>query len=116
MLSAMSRTAASADVFHAIADGTRRRMIDLLSQGEAPVSAIVERFEISQPSISEHLRILREAGLVAVRQFGRQRLYRIQAKPLQDIANWVAHYEKFWDEKLDALGKHLEKQHGKKSS
>jgi DNA-binding transcriptional ArsR family regulator len=112
----MSRTAASADVFHAIADGTRRRMIDVLSQGEASVSEIVERFEISQPSISEHLRILREAGLVTVRQLGRQRLYRIQAEPLRDVSDWIGHYEKFWDEKFEALGKHLEKRHGKKSS
>jgi DNA-binding transcriptional ArsR family regulator len=112
----MSRTAASTDVFHAVADATRRRMIDLLSKGETSVSAIVEHFDISQPSISEHLRILREAGLVAVRQLGRQRLYRIQPEPLRDVADWVAHYEKFWDEKFDALGKHLEKRHGKKSS
>jgi DNA-binding transcriptional ArsR family regulator len=107
---------AATDVFHAIADPTRRQMLDLLAQGEASVTRIVGAFDISQPSISGHLQILREVGLVAVRRDGRQRLYRLSPQPLRDVADWVAHYDKFWDEKLDKLGQHLEKRRAQKPS
>lgn len=98
---------AAADVFHAISDPTRRALLDLLAGKEQPVSALVERFEVSQPAISQHLRVLRGAGLVSERRQGRQRLYRLEPVPLRQAYDWLAHYERFWREKLLALGGHL---------
>jgi len=98
---------AASQVFAAISDPTRRELLDLLAEREYAVNDLVSRFEVSQPAVSHHLRILREAGLVKKRQAGRQRLYRLEARPLREVYDWVAHYERFWTEKLDALGEHL---------
>ena len=98
---------AASQVFVAISDPTRRELLDLLAEREYAVNDLVSRFEVSQPAVSHHLRILREAGLVKKRQAGRQRLYRLEARPLREVYDWVAHYERFWTEKLDALGEHL---------
>ncbi len=94
-------------VFDAVADPTRRAVLDLLAGREQSVGDLVAKFRVTQPAISHHLRILREAGLVKNRQLGRQRLYRLHARPLRDVYDWVAHYERFWTEKLDGLGEHL---------
>jgi DNA-binding transcriptional ArsR family regulator len=94
-------------VFEAVAEPTRRAMLDVLSAGERSVTELVGRFEVTQPAISHHLRILREAGLVKTRKAGRQRLYRLQGRPLRQIYDWVAQYERFWTGKLEALGEHL---------
>lgn len=107
---AMSRNAATMDVFHAVADPTRRRILDLLVEGERAVLDLVSSFEISQPSISEHLRILREVGLVSVRKSGRQRLYSLSPIYLRKIAGWLASYHRFWDKRLDRLGAYLEQE------
>jgi DNA-binding transcriptional ArsR family regulator len=93
--------------FRALSDPTRRALLDLLAGGEQPVSALVERFRVSQPAISQHLGLLREAGLVTERRSGRRRLYRLRAAPLMDVYDWVGHYRRFWDERLRALGDHL---------
>lgn len=98
---------AASQVFAAISDPTRRELLDLLAEREYSVNDLVSRFEVSQPAVSHHLRILREAGLVEKRQAGRRRLYRLEARPLREVYDWVAHYERFWTEKLDALGEHL---------
>lgn len=98
---------AASQVFVAISDPTRRELLDLLAEREYAVNDLVSRFEVSQPAVSHHLRILREAGLVKKRQAGRQRLYRLEARRLREVHDWVAHYERFWTEKLDALGEHL---------
>jgi len=98
---------AASQVFAAISDPTRRELLDLLAEREYAVNDLVSRFEVSQPAVSHHLRILREAGLVKKREAGRQRLYRLEARPLREVYDWVAHYERFWTEKLDALGEHL---------
>lgn len=108
-----------ADVFRAIADPTRRALLDLLAGAEHSVSALVDRFEMTQPAISQHLRVLREAGLVREKKLGRQRLYRLDPEPLRDAYHWLAQYERFWREKLLALGEHLRKAEpadGKKKS
>jgi DNA-binding transcriptional ArsR family regulator len=105
----MSRALAATDVFHAVADHTRRRILDLLADGERAVMDLVARFRISQPAISQHLRVLREAGLVRVRQEGRQRMYSLNPKHLRIIAEWVAHYERFWDVRIHQLGAYLER-------
>jgi len=104
----MSRPAASADIFQAIADPTRRALLDRLRNGEQSVKQLAEPFDMSMPAISQHLHILCEAGLVTQRKLGRQRLYQLNPEPLQEVSNWVNPYEQFWQEKLDALGKYLE--------
>ncbi|MBF2014591.1 MAG: winged helix-turn-helix transcriptional regulator [Rivularia sp. T60_A2020_040] len=104
----MSRQSASADVFQVIADPTRRRILDLLRAGEQPVKQLAEPFAISLPAISQHLQILCEADLVEMRKLGRQRLYKLKPERLKQVSNWVANYEEFWQEKLDALSDYLE--------
>ncbi|WP_250125869.1 metalloregulator ArsR/SmtB family transcription factor [Chroococcidiopsis sp. CCMEE 29] len=105
----MSRPAASADIFQAIADPTRRALLDRLRDGEQPVKQLAEPFEMSLPAISQHLQVLCEAGLVTQRRAGRQRLYQLNPEPLKQVSEWVSHYEQFWQEKLDALAEYLEK-------
>ncbi|MDY6898789.1 MAG: metalloregulator ArsR/SmtB family transcription factor [Cyanobacteriota bacterium] len=104
----MSRQSASANVFQAIADPTRRAMLDLLLRGEQSVKQLAEPFAMSLPAISQHLQILCEADLVEMRKLGRQRLYKLKAEPLKQVSAWIANYEEFWQEKLDALGDYLE--------
>jgi DNA-binding transcriptional ArsR family regulator len=91
------------DVFDAIADPTRRRMLDLLSARPMPATTLAEEFAVSQPAVSRHLRALREAGLVSVsgdRDDGRVRLYRVDPRPLRDVERWLAC---FWQDQLDAF-------------
>jgi len=97
-------------VFRAVADPSRRAILDLLAEGEQAVSQLLEHFSFSQPALSKHLRILREAGLVIARAAHRQRLYRLQADGLRSVADWVAHYEQFWNHRLDALGEVLDEE------
>ena len=94
----------SRDVFAAVGDPTRRRVLDLLRRGELPVRRIAAPFAVTRPAISQHLRILREAGLVRVRRQGRERRYRLRGEQLRTVYVWVGHYERFWTEKLHALG------------
>lgn len=98
------------DVFRAVSDPTRRRILDLLLGGELSVKEILAAFSISQPAISQHLRVLRTAGLVKERKDGRRRLYRLQAGPLRAVYDWAAHYEQFWSERLDELGRYLDRE------
>ena len=104
----MSRQSASADVFQVIADPTRRAILDLLLRGEQPVKQLAEPFAISLPAISQHLQVLCEADLVEMRKLGRQRLYKLKPEKLRKVSAWVANYEQFWQQKLDALGNYLE--------
>ncbi|MUL37227.1 ArsR/SmtB family transcription factor [Gloeocapsopsis dulcis] len=96
------------DIFQAIADPTRRAILDRLRSGEQPVKQLAEPFAMSLPAISQHLQILCEVGLVTQRRVGRQRIYQLNPEPLQQVKNWVSHYEQFWQEKLDNLGEYLE--------
>ena len=104
----MSRPYASADIFQAIADPTRRALLDRLRAGEQAVKQLAEPFAMSLPAISQHLQILCEAGLVQMRKSGRQRLYRLNPEPLKQVSEWISCYEQFWQNKLDALGNYLE--------
>lgn len=105
------------DVFQAIADPTRREILRLLALGgEQPVAQIAQRFAVTLPAVSQHLRVLRAARLVQVRQSGRERLYRLNADPLREVAVWTRTYEAFWDDKLAALGRHLDDEAGKEAS
>jgi DNA-binding transcriptional ArsR family regulator len=83
-------------VYRAIEDPTRRRILDLLGHGERSVSDLGRRFPISQPALSQHLRVLREAGLVRVRRQGRFRMYSIDARPLRDVYRWTGRYRRSW--------------------
>lgn len=96
------------DVFQAIADPTRREIIELLADQSLPVNEVAEQFDISRPAVSKHLKILNECGLVSMRKEGRQRFCRADPKKLHQVAQWVARYQRFWPQKLDALETLLE--------
>ena len=96
------------DVFRAIADPNRRRMLDLLAEGEAPAQELAEHFDISFAAVSQHLKVLLDAGLVARRSSGRSRIYRLTPDRLRTVEEWSAGYRKFWEAALDRLGKYLE--------
>ena len=102
----MGRRSASDDVFSAIADPTRRALLDALKEREKTVTSLAKPFSMSLPAISQHLKVLREVGLVSERREGRERYYRVRPAVLKRVANWVKHYEVFWGGKLDALKRH----------
>lgn len=91
------------DVFQAIADPTRREIIDLLADQSLPVNEVAKNFDISRPAVSKHIKILDECGLVVIRNKGRKRFCRTDPRKLKEVAEWTAKYQKFWSEKLDAL-------------
>lgn len=98
------------DPFVAVADPTRRAILDRLRAGEAPVSAIAADFDMSRPAVSRHLRVLREARLVRDRPGadGRQRVYALTAEPLREVLEWTAAYQTFWRATLGSLKRHVE--------
>ena len=98
------------DPFEALAEPHRRRILDLLREGERPAGELVEALAISQPGVSKHLRLLREAGLVSVRAEGQRRLYRLQPEGLAQLEAWLAPYRRFWADRLAALEDHLERE------
>jgi len=106
----MTRARAEADVFRAIADPTRRAMLDRLRAGPAPVNALASAFRQSRPAISKHLRVLREARLVTEQRSGRQRLYELQPRQLQQVAGWLEGYRAMWMVNLGNLKRYLEEQ------
>ena len=95
------------DVFEAIAEPNRRKILGLLQREELPAGAVVDALGMSQPGVSKHLKLLREAGLVSVRADGQRRLYRIEAAKLAEVEAWLEPYKRFWRGKLDALEDHL---------
>jgi DNA-binding transcriptional ArsR family regulator len=105
----MVRKNVTVDVFRAVADPTRRELLDRLAEEEQPVMALAESFDMSLPAVSQHLKLLREAGLVTERREGRQRIYTLTAGPLREVADWVSHYDRFWRIKLKNLGEHLKR-------
>jgi len=98
-----------ASTFELVADPTRRTILDLLREGERSVGELVERIGLSQPGVSKHLRALREAGLVGVRQDAQRRLYRLEPEQLSEIDAWIRPYREFWSGRLDALEEHLDR-------
>jgi DNA-binding transcriptional ArsR family regulator len=99
----MARAATTTDAFNAIAEPRRRQILDLLAAGERPVQHLVDELALAQPLVSKHLRVLREVGLVRVRDSGRQRLYRVDALPLKPIGDWVSGFERLWNERFARL-------------
>jgi DNA-binding transcriptional ArsR family regulator len=104
----MARAATTADAFNAVAEPRRRQILELLADGERPVNDLVERLGLAQPLVSKHLRVLREVGLVRVRDEGRQRVYRLDAGPLKTVFDWVQPFERTWTERFDRLDAVLE--------
>ena len=104
----MSYIPSMATTFEVLAEPRRREILDLLRLGERPVGELVERLELSQPAVSKHLKVLRAAGLVEVRQDAQRRWYRLRPQPLAEIDAWLAPYRQFWNTRLDALERHLD--------
>ena len=94
--------------YAALAEPNRREILDLLRGGERSVNDLVDRLTLSQPGVSKHLKVLREAGLVAVRPDGKRRWYGLRAEPLAEVAGWLEPYRRHWSQRLDALEQHLE--------
>ena len=99
-----------ATAFDVLAEPSRRRILDLLLERERSVNELVDLVGLSQPSVSKHLKTLREAGLVRVRQDAQWRWYQIDAAPLAEIDAWLAPYRRFWNDRLDALEHQLDKE------
>jgi DNA-binding transcriptional ArsR family regulator len=104
----MARAPTTADAFNAVAEPRRRQILDVLSGGERPVNDLVALLGLAQPLVSKHLRVLREVGLVDVRDEGRQRVYRVNGRPLKPIHDWVANYEQSWSARFERLDVVLE--------
>lgn len=108
----MPRPVAHADPFLAVADPTRRAILDRLRTGDAPVAQLAASFDMTRPAVSRHLRVLREARLVRERRGGddgRQRIYELTPGPLRDVARWAEQYEVFWQDGLMRLKQHVER-------
>lgn len=95
--------------FEALADPTRRTIVELLAEGERSAGELAAEFETSRPAVSRHLRVLREHGLVSAREHGRRRLYALEPAPLADLDEWLSHYREFWTNRLDALDVELKR-------
>src|SRR3954466_1945180 len=106
----MAVAAATETPFTAIASPTRRKILDALKEDERTVGELVDVAGVSQPAVSQHLKVLREVGLVDERQAGRFRYYRLKAEPLVEVMAWVKAYEQFWKQRLAALGRALEEE------
>jgi DNA-binding transcriptional ArsR family regulator len=95
-------------IFEILVEPNRRRILDLLRQRERPVGEIVEALGLSQPAVSKHLRVLKEAGFVDVQPDAQRRVYRLRPGPLSELDAWLAPYRRLWEERLDALERHLD--------
>jgi DNA-binding transcriptional ArsR family regulator len=104
----MARAATTTDAFNAVAEPRRRQILDVLASGERPVNDLVRELGVAQPQVSKHLRVLREVGVVDMREQGRQRVYRLNGRALKPIHDWVKNYERSWSERFDQLDVVLE--------
>lgn len=100
----MARSATTSDVFNAVAEGRRRQIIELLAPGEQPVNEVARRLHLTQPQASKHLKVLKEVGLVHVREAGQQRLYRLNGRALQPIHDWIRQIEAVWNDRFRPPG------------
>src|SRR6478735_2168720 len=104
------------DVFQAIADPTRRQIINLIAHQSMNLNMIAENFDISRPAISQHIKILTECGMIVVRQQGRERFCEAKLETLSEVSNWVDQYRQYWNVKFDSLEKYLSKVQSQKKS
>jgi DNA-binding transcriptional ArsR family regulator len=105
---------ASVDTFAIIAEPNRRRILDLLNEQQHSVGELSERLALSQPAVSKHLRVLRQAHLVHAQVDAQRRVYRLSPMPLLELEAWLEPYRKYWNERLDALGRHLDRRAGER--
>jgi DNA-binding transcriptional ArsR family regulator len=99
----VARTATTTDAFNAVAEGSRRDLLDALGTGEASVNDLVDQLGLSQPQVSKHLAVLRTVGLVSVRAEGRRRWYRVNGAALRPVYEWIRNFESTWNTRLDKL-------------
>ena len=99
----MSSTNDPQSVFRALADPTRREIISMLADGALPIAEIAAQFEMTRPAVAKHLAILREGGLINVEEKGRERINRLNPRALKTAADWINHFDRFWDERLTKL-------------
>ena len=104
----MARLATTSDVFNAVAEPRRRRILNLLTRGERSVNDVAKSLRFKQPQVSKHLRVLKQVGLVSVRGMGQQRLYKLNGDGLKPIHDWVKTFEQFWSESFDRLADYLD--------
>jgi DNA-binding transcriptional ArsR family regulator len=104
------------DVFQAIADPTRRQIIGLIAHHSLNLNAVADKFDISRPAVSKHMKILTECGLVIIKQKGRERYCEAKLDKLNEVSSWVEQYRIFWEQKLDALENYLQELQTKNSS
>lgn len=104
----MARAATTTDAFNAVAEPRRRQIVEALARGERPVNELVREVGLAQPQVSKHLRVLREVGVVDVREQGRQRVYRLNGRALKPIHDWVKGYERMWSDRFEELDAVLE--------
>jgi DNA-binding transcriptional ArsR family regulator len=104
----VARAATTTDAFNAVAEPRRREILDALADGELPVNDLVRLLGAPQPHVSKHLRVLREVGLVDVRDQGRQRLYRLNGRALKPIHDWISNYQRLWSDRFEQLDVVLE--------
>jgi DNA-binding transcriptional ArsR family regulator len=104
----VARAATTADTFNAVAEPRRREILDLLATRERAVNDLVDALALAQPQVSKHLRVLREVGVVEVREDGRRRVYRLNGQALKPIHDWVKRYEQTWSDRFEALDDVLE--------
>ena len=102
-MTVMARAATTTDAFNAVAEPRRRQILDVLTDGERPVNDLAALLGLAQPQVLGHLRVLREVGLVEVRGEGRQRMYRLDGRPLQPIYDWVKTYQESWSRRFGEL-------------
>jgi DNA-binding transcriptional ArsR family regulator len=100
----------TATTFEVLAEPSRRRILELLLEGPRAVGDLVKRLKMSQPGVSKHLRVLREAGLVSVRTEAQRRIYELRPEPLAEVAEWLEPYRALWSDRLDALERHLDEE------
>lgn len=98
------------DVFQAIADPTRREILNMLSTDRMNLNTVADKFDISRPAISKHIKILTECGLITIKQHGRERYCEAKLQQLNEVSEWVDQYKRFWTKKLNALGDFLDRE------
>jgi DNA-binding transcriptional ArsR family regulator len=103
------------DVFQAIADPTRRAIINMIATQSLNLNAVAENFDVSRPAISKHIKILTECGLIVIKQQGRERFCEAKLDKLNEVSHWVEQYRQFWEQKLDSLERYLHEMQSKKT-
>ncbi|MEO7524535.1 MAG: metalloregulator ArsR/SmtB family transcription factor [Ferruginibacter sp.] len=101
------------DPFQAIADSNRRQILNILSKKSLPINSLAENFTMSRPAVSKHIKILHGAGFISIEVIGRERYCKLNQDGFKELQEWIDHYDKFWNQKLDALGKFLSQKKNK---